>query len=120
MEQAGIDFIEAKKRWRAINQAFLICIETGKERVLSSPADELLHDALRFTEEYQNLCFTKYGGMIHHKPATIPGQPSGYLETRELAVAKFGTLNESWPIGERPQWSVVYFKQQPKINLSCT
>ncbi len=112
MQQTGVSAAEAEDRWIAMNQTFNLCKKTKREQVLPEPADKLLHDTLQFTEGYKGFCLESFGTMIHHKPATIPGHPSGYLKTRELAEASFGPLNTSaWPVGERPQWSVVYFEK---------
>ena len=108
-ENAGVPLEVAEARWNGLNQTFQICIATGNPVVASGPVDELLHDVLQYTEDFEKYCLAIYGKRFHHRPEPKMGQPSGYMDTRKLAEQKFGPLSESvWPIGERPRWSFVY------------
>ncbi len=109
--RTGVPLPVSVKRMRGLKQVLQLCVDGNLQVVAPEPVDEILHDALLFTEGYKNFCLENFGREIHHKPATISGQPSGYLETRKLAVEKFGAnalQTDIWPTTDRPQWSVIY------------
>ena len=112
MERTFVPRETAEERWNGLNQFLGLCKETKQEEVASEPIDDLWHDALLFTEGYRAHCVENFGMVIEHRPATIPGQASGYLNTREKALEMFGDLPASlWPNQERPRWSIGYVKE---------
>jgi hypothetical protein len=72
----------------------------------SQPIDEMWHEFLMFTEEYQGFCLDWLGTMVHHHPISPASDPAitedTYRLTRKAAQKMFGTLDpEFWPKPKR-------------------
>lgn len=112
MDSTNVSKDEATKRFEGLCMFLSLCNKTGNEEVASGPIDDIWHYALQFTEDYKKYCIKYFGKVIEHKPATILGQPSGYLDTRIKVVGMFGQLDLSiWPTEERQRWSVGYISK---------
>jgi hypothetical protein len=110
----------AEQRWIGLMQFLKFCSTSEKEEVASESVDKIWNDALLFTEGYRDFCFKEYGVIIEHRPATIPGQASGYLETRKKLKSIYGDQFSGtiWPNQERQWWSVGYVKVSEAIEDS--
>lgn len=112
MERTFVPKETAEKRWDGLNLFLDLCCQTMEEQVTSEPIDELWHDALLFTEGYREHCLRNFGTIVEHRPATIPRQASGYLNTRKSAMDFYGKLSKDvWPNRERQRWSIGYVKK---------
>src|SRR5215468_3930080 len=58
---------------RGLRQFFLAYLMSGKRYVSmpSQAADDLWHEFILYTREYQNFCQQAFGGFLHHTPAVV-------------------------------------------------
>lgn len=56
---------------QGLRQFFLAYLESGRKYVAmpSQAADDLWHEFILYTREYQEFCKRAFGGMLHHTPA---------------------------------------------------
>jgi len=61
---------------RALRQFFLSYLKSGKRRVAmpSQVVDDLWHEFILFTRDYQVFCQTAFGTFLHHTPAVKMGE----------------------------------------------
>jgi hypothetical protein len=60
---------------RALRQFFLAYLNSGR-RMVSMPsqvADDLWHEFILYTREYERFCRQAFGGFLHHSPAVVMG-----------------------------------------------
>lgn len=60
---------------RALRQFFLAYLNSGR-RMVSMPsqvADDLWHEFILYTREYERFCRGAFGGFLHHSPAVVMG-----------------------------------------------
>ena len=55
-------------RWVEMRRYFLICALFKQMPMFSSKVDDIWHEMLMFTREYQQFCKQFYGYMLHHSP----------------------------------------------------
>lgn len=55
-------------RWVEMRRYFLICALFHQMPMFSSKVDDIWHEMLMFTREYQQFCEQFYGYMLHHSP----------------------------------------------------
>jgi hypothetical protein len=56
---------------------FFVAYRMSGKRFVSMPsrvADELWHEFILYTREYQRFCRRAFGGFMHHSPATVLGE----------------------------------------------
>jgi len=60
----------------ALRQFFLAYLNSGRKFVSmpSQVADELWHEFILYTREYQQFCRKAFGGFLHHTPAVVLGK----------------------------------------------
>jgi hypothetical protein len=60
---------------RALRQFFLAYLRSGRRPVSmpSQVADDLWHEFILYTREYQRFCRQAFGGFLHHSPAVVLG-----------------------------------------------
>jgi hypothetical protein len=61
---------------RALRKFFLAYLNGGKKSIAmpSQAADDLWHEFILYTREYQRFCNQAFGGFFHHTPAAVMGQ----------------------------------------------
>ena len=71
----GLDAKEQQLVARALRQFFLAYLKSGFRRVAmpSQAADDLWHEFILFTREYQAFCTAAFGRFLHHTPAVKLG-----------------------------------------------
>src|SRR5689334_14112421 len=70
---AGFDRKDSALVSRGLRQFFLAYLRSGM-RFVSMPsqiADDLWHEFILYTREYQNFCQQAFGGFLHHTPAVV-------------------------------------------------
>ncbi|MGV7116964.1 hypothetical protein [Paenibacillus kyungheensis] len=55
-------------RWVEMRRYFLICALFNQMPMFSSKVDDIWHEMLMFTREYQQFCDRFFGYMLHHSP----------------------------------------------------
>lgn len=55
-------------RWMEMCRYFLICALFNQMPMFSSKVDDIWHEMLMFTREYQHFCEQFFGYMLHHSP----------------------------------------------------
>jgi len=60
---------------RGLRQFFLAYLKGGRRYIAmpSQLADDLWHEFILYTREYQAFCHKAFGGMLHHRPAAVLG-----------------------------------------------
>ena len=60
---------------RALRQFFLAYLNSGRRFVAmpSQAADDLWHEFILYTRDYQRFCGQAFGGFLHHTPAVVLG-----------------------------------------------
>src|SRR5215470_2252757 len=69
----GFDRKDSALVSRGLRQFFLAYLRSGT-RFVSMPsqiADDLWHEFILYTREYQNFCQQAFGGFLHHTPAVV-------------------------------------------------
>jgi hypothetical protein len=69
----GIGRKDAALVSRGLRQFFIAHLMSGKKYVSmpSQIADDLWHEFILYTREYQEFCKRAFGGFLHHTPATV-------------------------------------------------
>jgi len=72
----GLDVKQQQLVARALRQFFLAYLKSGCRRVAmpSQAADELWHEFILFTRNYQKFCNDAFGQFLHHTPAVTLGR----------------------------------------------
>jgi len=70
---AGFDRKDSALVSRGLRQFFLAYLRSGTKFVSmpSQIADDLWHEFILYTREYQNFCQRAFGGFLHHTPAVV-------------------------------------------------
>lgn len=74
-QHAGFERKDSALVSRGLRQFFLAYSRSGK-RFVSMPsqvADDLWHEFILYTREYQTFCRKAFGGFLHHTPAVVLG-----------------------------------------------
>jgi hypothetical protein len=90
----------ALKHFTELKKFLIVCFENdGQGRITPSrKLDEVWHDFILFTKDYQEFCIKYFGKMIHHKPSLMDSKEkeiimnNGYL--RSLSIAKMIFKND--------------------------
>lgn len=82
---------------QALRDYFHVCNQAGKRRMVSMPSqavDDMWHEFILFTREYQLYCEKALGRFLHHTPAEAMSSPllaqGGIKRAWRLACAKEG------------------------------
>jgi hypothetical protein len=61
---------------QALRQFFLAYLKSGKKNVAmpSRVADDLWHEFILYTKQYQDFCDRAFGAFLHHTPAAVMGK----------------------------------------------
>ncbi len=61
---------------QALRQFFLAYLKSGKQNVAmpSRIADDLWHEFILYTKQYQEFCSQAFGAFLHHTPAAVMGK----------------------------------------------
>lgn len=62
-------------RWHELKRYFMLCAIMNRVPMFSSDMDELWHEMLMFTREYQQFSEAFFGRMLHHAPHSGGSQP---------------------------------------------
>jgi hypothetical protein len=70
---AGFERKDSALVSRGLRQFFLAYLRSGQKFVSmpSQIADDLWHEFILYTREYQNFCQRAFGGFLHHMPAVV-------------------------------------------------
>ncbi len=82
--------------------------------------DEMWHNFILFTQDYQEFCFTYFGRFIHHRPRRRDDPPSEgnpIQNTLRKATQMFGQLSPNWEF-KRPDGTVVDVADCDKCSAS--
>ncbi len=59
--------------------------------------DEMWHNFILFTLDYEEFCLTRFGRFIHHRPRRRGESLEGkVLNAASVAVSTFGVISENW------------------------
>lgn len=75
-QHAGFERKDSALVSRGLRQFFLAYLRGGR-RFVSMPsqvADDLWHEFILYTREYQTFCRKAFGGFLHHTPAVVLGE----------------------------------------------
>ncbi len=100
--------------WFELKRYFLMCGIVKGVPMYSSQADELWHEMLMFTREYEQFCERFCGAMIHHAPHTADGKPSA--DERAWFDWIYGELFLSSPVSGRI-WGPFYRTPMSEARL---
>jgi len=65
--------------------------------------DEMWHNFILFTFDYEEFCLTRFGRFIHHRPRQRGESLEGkVLVGASVALSTFGTVSEYWVENEGP------------------
>lgn len=105
---------EWKWTWFELKRYFLMCSIMRSVPMYSRSADEIWHEMLMFTREYEQFCSKFCGETIHHAPHAAGVQP----EPGERAWFDwvYGELFEQTPVSGRV-WGTFYRTPLPKEKL---
>ncbi len=67
-EHPDMPYREFEWRWHEMKRYMLICALFREVPMFSSRVDDVWHEMLMFTREYEQLCNRFYGYMLHHSP----------------------------------------------------
>lgn len=72
----GLSYKDCALVAHALRQFFLAYLKSGREFVSmpSQVVDELWHEFILYTREYQQFCRKAFGGFLHHTPAVVLGK----------------------------------------------
>jgi hypothetical protein len=72
----GLSYKDCALVAHALRQFFLAYLRSGREFVSmpSQVVDELWHEFILYTREYQQFCRKAFGGFLHHTPAVVLGK----------------------------------------------
>ncbi len=79
-----------------------LCATTGEALAPTKIIDEMWHNFILFTEDYQEFCRVTLGRFFHHRPTRrgqIHGEDNGESATQKttrMATEAFGTLSKYW------------------------
>ncbi|MCF2720268.1 hypothetical protein LWE69_25210 [Paenibacillus sp. UKAQ_18] len=62
-------------RWHELKRYFMLCAIMNRVPMFSSDVDELWHEMLMFTREYQQFSEAFFGRMLHHAPHSGGSKP---------------------------------------------
>lgn len=91
--------------WFELKRYFLMCAVMRSVPMYSRQADELWHEMLMFTREYEQFCMQFCGDMIHHAPHAPGVQPAP--DERAWFDWVYGELFAASPVGGRV-WGAFY------------
>ncbi|MCA0758579.1 hypothetical protein KP806_26330 [Paenibacillus sp. N4] len=91
--------------WFELKRYFLMCALLRNVPMYSRQADELWHEMLMFTREYEQFCMQFCGDMIHHAPHAPGVQPAA--DERAWFDWVYGELFAASPVGGRV-WGAFY------------
>ena len=95
----GIDSNEAAKQFVELKKFLYHCATSDLACAPSKAIDNIWHEFILHTRDYQEFCLRFLGTFIHHQPSDRV-EAESYARTRELAAGVFGNLdNELWPQG---------------------
>jgi hypothetical protein len=89
----------ARECFEDTKRYLFLCAKTGKPLVPSKKIDEMWHNFILFTMDYEEFCRTRLGRFMHHRPRRRDDEPSRGNPiglTLRLAVDTFGTLSANW------------------------
>lgn len=87
--------------FQCFKQFMVVCAGSSTVKAPSEAVDEMWHTALLFTRPYRVFCRQYLGTYIDHEPVEVNADAAIYGETRAVAEAVFGALDERfWPSGE--------------------
>lgn len=71
----GLSVKEQQLVARALRQFFLAYLRGGRRRVAmpSQVVDDLWHEFILYTRNYERFCRNAFGGFLHHTPAVVRG-----------------------------------------------
>jgi hypothetical protein len=71
----GLDLKDRQLVARALRQFFLAYLKGGRRHASmpSQVADDLWHEFILYTRNYQDFCRRSFGGFLHHAPAVVLG-----------------------------------------------
>lgn len=97
---------DAHGTFEDMKRFLFLAAETGKPVVPTKKIDEIWHDFILFTEDYEEFCLVHAGRFLHHRPRRRDDPANnGSLsrdKTIELAHATFGELSANWNFTTRP------------------
>ncbi|MVP01204.1 hypothetical protein [Paenibacillus lutrae] len=74
-EHSGISEREHEWRWLELKRFFMMCAVLKQVPMFSSAVDEIWHEMLMYTQEYQRFSTKFLGQMLHHSPSGEPSKP---------------------------------------------
>jgi hypothetical protein len=96
-DRSGIKLDEAAHRFNELKKFLYMCAVSDFPCVPSKQIDDIWHEFVLYTKDYQDFCAHFLGGFIHHNP-TEQGDTEAYNLTREAAIKTFGSLDSNmWP-----------------------
>ncbi|WP_068774882.1 hypothetical protein [Paenibacillus sp. FJAT-26967] len=74
-EHSGISEREYDWRWLELKRFFMMCAVLKQVPMFSRTVDEVWHEMLMYTQEYQRFSTKFLGQMLHHAPSGEPSKP---------------------------------------------
>src|SRR5258708_601851 len=96
-KRAGVSPTRAALHWRELMKFLVACALSKEVLAPSRKLDEIWHEFLLHTRDYQDFCQTVLGVFVHHQP-TDTVNPGAYNSTLSTLSQRFGRPNpEVWP-----------------------
>jgi hypothetical protein len=79
----------------------LLVLSPGRSHTLAGPVDQVWHEHILHTREYDHFCYSVFGRFVHHSPSSLDDSPKtggAYLDTvEELRLFFTDFAAHAWP-----------------------
>ena len=96
MDKHGWNEDDARQCFEDTKRYLYLCVAIGKPLAPSKKIDELWHNFILFTMDYEEFCLTRLGHFVHHRPRRRCEAPVAMLDTVSVARQAFGEISENW------------------------
>lgn len=93
----GLSNSEAQVHWQELMKFLTVCAASDDAYCPSRELDQIWHEFLLHTRDYDEFCTEVLGVFVHHEPTDV-AEPERYRETLRAMERHFGPLKEAlWP-----------------------
>ena len=100
VDKYGWNEKEAEQCFEDLKRFLALAIVTGKSIIPAPKIDEMWHNFILFTADYEEFCLQYAGRFLHHRPRRRDdpkvARGHGVPDTLRLAQEMFGELSSNW------------------------